>query len=609
MDDLLDGSDDEGEPSIEKDDDVMLDVDELISTNAPANKARALISGIGLDISLSDNSSDEEEEPGNPGIGDTGRESESELKSERLLRMLSLTAPGVNLFPTTDNADNKFCYFDLDSLSLERDCEYTRRGKLLGHGFSNERLDIILTDRFEFLRHLFPEAQSVLICDKNDFRAIMNFLLFSISVCTDENISDLMTKALFDLRRNYGFRWDLSLKHIVTVLMNYGVSKNSILDEKFYNKPNVGLLKHLEQVKKSGQATETKYKLPRLPEFIQKRQRDTSSSRPVADVSPDQYDFCLARFVQVICQFISGFPSHIDFKRKNNWSDQIILMHILLLLGTDKRFILKHPVKTDIRLALHFLIESFSTELWHWGPASKPSKGEKDRGETFNHYNAHKSLARLVHEFFPGELCPEVITWSSRQEMKETNQADSSDHHLNMMHRINLIPQTYRGNQLRKYLAFMYLQCLAEVNQGISLPTHIQVAELTDSVGMLCILQSCILHKISTMRANNDLRLSGLCDKLYDGIKVVVMSENWGMTMTLVEFYDIIIGQEAEDFTEENVEHIKKLSKCVLGWFRKRLPSMAQALDINNEKSIQAMQLSEYLDIVDSRWKQGCNDC
>ena len=66
---------------------------------------------------------------------------------------------------------------------------------------------------------------------------------------------------------------------------------------------------------------------------------------------------------------------------------------------------------------------------------------------------------------------------------------------------------------------------------------------------------------------------SGLCDKLYDGIKFIVMSENHGMTMTLLEFYDIIVGQEpAEDFAEENVEHIKRLSKCVIGWFRKKIP-------------------------------------
>ena len=479
---LLDGSDDEAQ-LIERVDGAMLNVDDLVGTNGSAHK-RIPLPGIDLDISLSDNSSDDEELDLESKRKGDGRNSESELKNERLLRMLSLTAPGIDLFPTTDTAHNRFCLFSLDSLSLEKDCEYTRRGKLLGHGFSNERLDTILADRWQFIRHLFPEAQSVLICDKNDFRAIMNYLLFSISVCPDENLSDLMTKAFFDLRRNYGFRWDMSLKHIIAVLMNFGVSKNSMLNEKFYNKPNVGLLKHLEQVKKSGQGTDTKFKLPRLPAFIQKRQGAASREHLEGDVTPDQYMFCLTRFTQVVCQFISGFPSHIDFKRKNNWSDQIVLMHILLLLGTDKRFILKHPVKTDIRQALHFLIESFSSELWHWGPALKPSKGEKDRGEMFNHYNTHKSLARLVHEFFPGELCPEVITWPRSQEMNVTNQEGTSDHHLNMMHRINLIPPTYRGNQLRKYLAFMYLQCLGEVNQGISLPTSIKVAELTDSLGI-----------------------------------------------------------------------------------------------------------------------------
>ena len=31
-------------------------------------------------------------------------------------------------------------------------------------------------------------------------------------------------------------------------------------------------------------------------------------------------------------------------------------------------------------------------------------------------------------------------------------------------------------------------------------------------------------------------------------------------------------------------------------------------LDINDEKSVKAMQLSEYLDIVENRWKCGCNN-
>ena len=140
----------------------------------------------------------------------------------------------------------------------------------------------------------------------------MNFLFYSISVCTDEKDSELMTKSFFDLRRNYGFKWYLSLRHIVTVLTNLGVSKEALLNEKFYNKENVGLVKHLEQVKKSGQETDSKYKLPSLPQFLEKKK--TSSSSKFLPVSSDKFKFCLSRVIEVVCQFICGFPSHLDFR-------------------------------------------------------------------------------------------------------------------------------------------------------------------------------------------------------------------------------------------------------------------------------------------------------
>ena len=43
-----------------------------------------------------------------------------------------------------------------------------------------------------------PEAQSVLLCDQADFRAIMNYLFYSISVCTNSKLGELMTKAFFE---------------------------------------------------------------------------------------------------------------------------------------------------------------------------------------------------------------------------------------------------------------------------------------------------------------------------------------------------------------------------------------------------------------------------
>ena len=214
LDGLLEGSDDEGDEVVENSDSNMLNVDELMaiddSSKVSSSKANSLFLDM-IDINNdSDNSEDDEDgerhertERNNVNEGDS---EERNANREKIIKMLSLTAPGINMFPLSEDSSNGFYFFTLKTLSLERDLEYSRRGKLLGHGFTNEKLDDIFNNRFEFVRHLFPEAQSVLLCDKKDFKSIMNFLLYSISVCTDENLSDLMTKSFFDLRRNYGFR-------------------------------------------------------------------------------------------------------------------------------------------------------------------------------------------------------------------------------------------------------------------------------------------------------------------------------------------------------------------------------------------------------------------
>ena len=316
LDDLLEGSDedsdiDSGEPSKMLDVDQLMSVDDMEVEASASSKDNPILLDM-LHVGISDDSDDEDENEREKADRRAASNAELESKKDKIIKLLCSTAPGIDLFPSNTKEENGFLYFDLVSLSLERDLEYTRRGKLLGHGFKNETLDEIFTNRREFIRHLFPEAQSVLLCDQSDFKSIMNFLFYSISVCTDEKDSELMTKSFFDLRRNYGFKWYLSLRHIVTVLTNLGVSKEALLNEKFYNKENVGLVKHLEQVKKSGQETDSKYKLPSLPQFLEKKK--TSSSSKFLPVSSDKFKFCLSRVIEVVCQFICGFPSHLDFR-------------------------------------------------------------------------------------------------------------------------------------------------------------------------------------------------------------------------------------------------------------------------------------------------------
>ena len=92
---------------------------------------------------------------------DDDPESDDEQKNERiaqqkleaaenrkkLQKMLHTVAPGIDLFRTNLNGENGFKYFNMETLDLEKDFDYARRGKLLGHGFSNERITEMLSDR------------------------------------------------------------------------------------------------------------------------------------------------------------------------------------------------------------------------------------------------------------------------------------------------------------------------------------------------------------------------------------------------------------------------------------------------------------------------------
>ena len=90
-----------------------------------------------------------------------------------------------------------------------------------------------------------------------------------------------------------------------------------------------------------------------------------------------------------------------------------------------------------------------------------------------------------VKVYFPGtkltilNVCPE-----NENSNKVTDIDKKSNHHLNMIHRLQLIPPSFRGNQLRKYLAFMYLQTLGNAaDNGYRLPTSVDVIELTENLG------------------------------------------------------------------------------------------------------------------------------
>ena len=76
-----------------------------------------------------------------------------------------------------------------------------------------------------------PEACSALISTEADFDRICNFLFFCASSCLDPMEYELLTQALFELIKNYNYKWNLRLQHIFTVLENLGMNADLLFDK------------------------------------------------------------------------------------------------------------------------------------------------------------------------------------------------------------------------------------------------------------------------------------------------------------------------------------------------------------------------------------------
>ena len=122
-----------------------------------------------------------------------------------------------------------------------------------------------------------------------------------------------------------------------------------------------------------------KYELPPLAEFVKRKRGDiTGENFFLSSVSESQFKFCLINFIQLLSDFSAGQPSHLEFRLasdstmippldrnifnyryRDNWSDQIILIYILLITATDKRIITNFRVRDAITTGIHCHLDSF----------------------------------------------------------------------------------------------------------------------------------------------------------------------------------------------------------------------------------------------------------
>ena len=148
--DLLDS--DSGDDAQSEDERVnLLDIEDMTITGTSSSSKLKMFEGISLldemlppEIDMDDDPESDDEEK-NARI--LQQKLEAAENRKKLQKMLHTVAPGIDLFRTNSSGENGFKFFNMETLDLEKDFDYARRGKLLGHGFSNQRITEMLTDR------------------------------------------------------------------------------------------------------------------------------------------------------------------------------------------------------------------------------------------------------------------------------------------------------------------------------------------------------------------------------------------------------------------------------------------------------------------------------
>jgi hypothetical protein len=560
LNDLLDGDDDHDDLG-DQDDPIMKDIMGPGMSNT--NKRLTLDMEINFENSLDLLNDDELEDD-----HDLEPELECKLESRKkkgvakpLVIPPGLTAPpGLNIFCQTEG-DHAFKYFSFDDLCLEEDFDYGRRPHLKGHGLSDQTIDNMLTDKFTFLRHLMPSAQSILICDKTDFKIVMDFLLYCVSVCPDRKMSDFLAKSFFDLAKNYAFYWRLTLKHVVTALLNYGIQDHAVEHCTTY-------IKHHRKKSESTKSTDT------MASFLAERKRhksDTKHQQPVME--DNKFSFCVSRFIQVVCELFVGMSDRHDFIRdKADWSELCAFAFLMNIIATDKRFVEDYLVLDSITTMYTYLFDFIQPAYWYSG-SETPVK--KDGRFTFTLQSFPRKFSMMVHDFPALKKMDPFRTWE--KEVISTNFSQDVEHYKNMYHKIDLMPQSYRGNQVRKFLAYLYLHTLVQINKlnMLKYPDIREVVDIHDLMKTTC-------------------------------IKLLIKMKHFPYVLAIVKMWDIIVGNETEEsFSADKIPAIKLVSTSILDLIDKKLPSPAT---FGTDKLQDLLEIKHFVQVVKERWNNGCGD-
>ena len=425
-------------------------------------------------------------------------------EKDRKKKRIQNFAPGLKVFKK-----EFLSHFQSEDLDLEVDFEYKGRERLINMGLNESDLDEIFHDSQMFLMYLAPEANSALISGPADFKIICDYLFYKATSSPD---NELYKKSLFDLLKNYKYRWRLKDSHVHTAMLNLGFRED--------------LLKNVDYLQLVfSEANKAKVKLPKLQENILNKN---------CDAQKINYDL-IKNFVKLICELsVSSFSSQDKLHK-------LLITHSILLMSSDVNLMNDSFVHKDVMHFLHFqLNNNYSTQNWRTGLED-------------------------LSELFIFIYASEMMNWE-KDEVPQFRHFTSLDHHHNMLRRLNFIPPSLRGNQLRKYVAYLQLQ------------------EMLDC-------QS--LDAVSKPNANH------VMDVLSNNLPVfrALSVHDHYCVFTFIRMIDIIVGNEKGDFERQKFDSLKKVMEVLSPLENLRASSVATSAVVDEKARV-----GELISQFKSKW-------
>ena len=380
--------------------------------------------------------------------------------------------------------------FTYKNLSLESDFEYNKRSKLKSLGFTEETIAEIFADPVNFVMYLSPVSCSALIGNEADFVNVCDYLFYFCASCYDDDLLyELYAKTLFELLRNYSYKWKLRLKHVMTALKNLGFREDAMFCKKHFEDCLANRIDIVQRYCKS-QSKSYKFSLPSYPAFFKKRLEAFKSSQPVSQPGPTPEDRlkCVKNLIHFISNLLVTHSHLTEFKSVygHDWISQLILIHIFTLLSSEQSLNTDSFVKEDLSLLFYQQFNSFSVKQWSGREGDSPTN-DKDKDKELKNKtasskptgnadhskppelnneeaNASLDISEIISQVGQYDGIAHAFTWD-RDAVPALDHLGIMDHHHNMVQRVQLLPPTFRGYAIKKNVAFLQLQLLMDVGK------------------------------------------------------------------------------------------------------------------------------------------------